>query len=503
MAYIREVKTASGATAVQVCVKTGGTRQIVEHVGSARTELELALLRQKAREYLVDPGQLELDLGDENPDVDRGPRTVGAVSRLLWEVLEQAYQKIGFNAVKDEAFKQLVLARVVEPTSKADVPRVIEGLGVPAFSAPTFYRCLQRVVDRDYQDVVCRAAFDFATQGKRLTLALFDTTTLHFSTDKTDELRASGRSKEGRFGPQVQFGLLTDVEGFPLEFVVFPGNKGETRYLLPTLEALVARHGTKLADLIVVADAGILSAHNCSALEANGFNFIVGSKTSSAKKEILQGLEEDAPTKFVDGQIFERTRVMKGRDLPATTRRVVYQYKKKRAQRDLKVLEDQRAHALKVVATPSATKKPRFVKTRSNKPVFDEERYHQAKRLCGLKGYVTNLPESVDGTQIIAWYSSLFQIERAFRMSKSDLGARPFYHHKEQAIHAHLVIVFTALATSRYLEQTTGLTRKKLIELLQPLRDAIIKIADTTQTIPTYVPPQAQRHLNQLKNPGH
>lgn len=87
-----------------------------------------------------------------------------------------AYERIGFSVIKDDAFKQLVFARIVEPTTKADTPRVIEQLGVKSFSVPTFHRCLKRVVERDYQDKVCRVSFDFATRRGRLALALFDTT---------------------------------------------------------------------------------------------------------------------------------------------------------------------------------------------------------------------------------------------------------------------------------------------------------------------------------------
>lgn len=500
MAYIRKVVTASGATAVQVCEKVGDRQRVLAHIGSAHDEVGLALLMDKAHKWLQVPGQGEFDL-DALVESDREPRTLSSVSRLLWEILEMAYERIGFSQVRDAAFKQLVFARIVEPTTKADTPRVIEQLGVKSFSVPTFHRCLKRIVERDYQDQVCRISFDFATRGGRLALALFDTTTLHFQTDKTDELRAAGRSKEGRFGPQVQFGLLTDTTGFPLEFILFPGNKGETKYLIPTLQALANRHGTKLKDLIVVADAGILSARNCVALEALGFNFIVGSKTSSAKKEVLDQLQNtDTPKAFTDGQIFERTRTMTGPDLPTTKRRVVYQYKKKRADKDLKVLQDQRAAALKIVGTPSKAKKTRFVSTRGSKPAFNQELYNQAEHLAGLKGYVTNLPKNVaSGTQIVAWYTNLFQIERSFRMSKNDLDARPFHHHTENAIHAHLVIVFTALALNKYLEQKTGLSKNKLIQQLGPLKDSIIRIGTTTHTIKTEIPPKTRQLLHDLQ----
>lgn len=222
---------------------------------------------------------------------------------------------------------------------------------------------------------------------------------MHFETDKTDEIRAMGRSKEGRYGPQIQYGLLTDREGFPLEYVVFPGNKGETRYLVPVLESLVARHGRHLKDIVVVADAGLLSAGNCWALQSAGFDFIVGSKTSSAKNDLLSHLDtEDLNRDFVDKEIFECDRIMSGGNIPKTTRRVVYQYKADRAKRDLKVLADQQEYAKKVAATPSLVKPARFVTTTGNKPEFDQKAYDLAVKRAGLKGYVTSLPKNaIDG----------------------------------------------------------------------------------------------------------
>ena len=84
-------------------------------------------------------------------------------------------------------------------------------------------------------------------------------------------------------------------------------------------------------------------------------------------------------------------------------------------------------------------------------------------------------------------------------MSKNDLDARPFHHHKENAIYAHLVVVFTALSLSKYLEQTTGTSKNKLIQQLGPLKDSIIRIGPTTHTIKTEIPQQTQQLLHNLK----
>jgi hypothetical protein len=88
----------------------------------------------------------------------------------------------------------------------------------------------------------------------------------------------------------------------------------------------------------------------------------------------------------------------------------------------------------------------------------------KARALAGLKGYATNLAACPDGTPVtaefvIGAYHRLFQIEKSFRMSKSDLQARPIYH--RDSIEAHLTIVLAALAVSRWIEDTTGWSIRK------------------------------------------
>jgi hypothetical protein len=343
--------------AVQVLTKDHGEVVAVEHIGSAHTDAELALLVLAAREVLR-PGQIELDVGplpqvavrvDDVADWTRreaqslgldlrdrpagegllplvagGGRVVGTASLLLWDVLGQVYDRLGFAATDDEVFEALVLARVVEPTSKADTIRVLSDLGVEPPSLRTIFRTLARSIGRDYRGMLAKAclAHSASTGPGRASLVLYDVTTLYSETENEDELRRVGMSKERRVDPQIQVGLLVDPAGFPLEVCCFEGNTAETHTLIPVLRAFAERHG--IADMVVVADAGMLSAANLNALEDAGFAFIVGSRISKAPYDLAEHFERHGDY-FADGQILESARVM-GAGKAARNRRVVYQF---------------------------------------------------------------------------------------------------------------------------------------------------------------------------------
>ena len=311
--FVRKVRTASGAVAVQVVTRRGRLVEQVEHVGSAHSDAELALLLAVARERLL-PGQDGLDLGEvpavparmddvanwtsssglgdpvaapvggRRASVSAGGRVLGTSAALLWQALTGAYARLGFDVLADDGFRAMVLARIVEPTSKAQVVRVLDEIGAPAVSLRTMFRSLARAQTGDYRGELARAclAHSAGTTGTAA-MVLYDVTTLHFESDE-DDLRKVGMSKEHRVDPQIQVGLLVDPGGFPLEMHVFEGNKAETRTLIPVLEAFQARHG--VTDMVVVADAGMLSAANLNALEDAGFSFIVGSRLTKAPYDL-------------------------------------------------------------------------------------------------------------------------------------------------------------------------------------------------------------------------
>lgn len=307
-------------------------------------------------------------------------------------------------------------------------------------------------------------------------------------------------SKERRVDPQVTLGLLTTSTGFPLDVHLFEGNKAETKTLIPVLTAFRDRH--QIADVVVVADAGMLSAANLRALEDAGYRFIVGSKTTSAADDLADHLKRHGNA-FTNGQTIETTRTM-GTGKDARERRVVYEYSFKRSQHDNRAINKMIERAEAVAAGSRPLKKDRFVTIADATKSVNWALVERARYLAGLKGYVTNIdPDTMDGLHIVTAYHDLYEVERSFRMTESDLAARPIYHRIRDSIEAHLTVVFAALAVSREAQARTGVSIKKIVQTLRPLRSATISVGQQQLTAPPRIPDPARAILSDLAKGGH
>jgi hypothetical protein len=544
VAFIRRVRTASGATAVQIAEYSGGRQRIVKHVGSAHTEAELGMLLERARGLLVDPAQGLLDFGVEpTPRVrplvatagDQGllevapgssataaqqrdgpGRVVGTDSRLLFEALASVFTALGFDALEDEVFRDLVIARVVEPTSLLDAGRVLRDLGRAPASYATMKRTLGRAKPGGYRDQIATLCFQHASTSGDISLVLYDVTTLYFEAETEDDLRKVGYSKERRVDPQIVVGLLVDRNGFPLEIGCFEGNKAETATITPIIRQFQERHN--LADMVVVADAGMLSAANLRELDEADLRFIVGSRVTKAPIDLASHFRWHGDA-FTDGQLIDTLTPRTGHKIENNPKikaepvwnpeqhpgswRAVWAYSTKRAVRDNKTLTLQENRARAVVAGEQSARAPRFVKTNNGAKTLDETSLARARRLVGLKGYVANIPaDLMPAGEVIASYHELWHVEQSFRMSKTDLRARPMFHRTRDAIEAHLTIVFTALAVSREVQNRTGLAIRNVTKQLRPLRSATIAINATEQTFAPVIPEPQQAILDAIQGPG-
>lgn len=186
---------------------------------------------------------------------------------------------------------------------------------------------------------------------------LYDVTTLYFEAEHEDELRKVGFSKERRVDPQIIVGLLADRHGFPLEIGSWEGNKAETQTIIPTIHDFKARH--QLGEVVVVADAGMLSMTNLQALHETGLGFIVGSRPVKAPGDLAKHFHWHGDA-FTDGQLIDTLTPRDTTHAAASANnplikaepvwdlqeyphswRAVWHYSHKRAQRDCRTLTAQ------------------------------------------------------------------------------------------------------------------------------------------------------------------
>jgi Transposase DDE domain len=504
--YVRTVRTASGATAVQIVYSSHRGSREIEHIGSAHDDVELELLKAVGRQRLA-AGQGVLDLGLELTEPARkgaggGPLPITA-SRMdcLLDALSHAFGVLGFDRASggDEVFRDLVLARIVEPVSKLGSLRVLEEAGVAAVSYRTVKRRLAVYAKGSWRQKISAACAAHAGLGPA-SLVLFDVSTLYFGTDTGDGFREPGFSKERRLEPQITVGLLTDQGGFPLMVSAFGGNKAETKTMLPVVESFMAAHG--LPGVTVVADAGMVSEANQQAIEAAGLSFILGMKIPHVPYVVAQWRREHSGQDIPDGQIFAQPWPAG----PKGGRRdqvIYYQYRHDRARRTLRGIDEQVAKAEQAVAGNAPVKQNRFIQLDGGTRSVNRELEAKARALAGIKGYVTNLRACPDGTPVtaefvIGAYHQLFQIEKSFRMAKSDLQARPIHHRTRDSTEAHLTIVFAALAVSRWIEHQTGWSIRKFVKTARRYRTIQIQAGPHTITAADPLPDDLSQAISRI-----
>jgi hypothetical protein len=474
VAYVRTVKTSSGATAVQVVWSWRKGSRSIEHLGSAHDEVELAALKAAAAERLA-AGQTELDLGISG---HLEPGTLPILSSqmaVLWEALCAAYQVLGFESAAkgDKVFRDLVLARIIEPSSKFDAERVLSEVGAAPASYATVKRRLRGYAQPGWRHALATACAAHAGLGPA-SLVLFDVSTLYFETDAGDGFREPGFSKERRLEPQITLGLLTDATGFPLTVAAFEGNRAETATMLPVINAFKAAH--HLTDVTVVADAGMISEANQIALQAAGLSFVLGTRIPFLPDVVREWRDAHPDEAIPDGLVLTQpwpaTSNEKARGIP--DRLVHYQLRHDRARRTLRGIDEQVAKAQRAVDGHAPVKRNRFIQLTGATKTVNRTLEAKTRALAGWKGYTTNLVDQ-PAAFVIGAYHQLWHIEKAFRMSKHDLQARPIYHHLRESIDAHLSIVIAAMAVGHYIEHQTGWSIKKFVRTARRYRTVKIK----------------------------
>ena len=481
---IRTVRTASGATAVQVVWYEKNTRKIAKHIGSAKNTEELTLLRSRAQWYIsTHEPQLALFQEPESPLVSFDSIEVTDISHGFARTVLLTLAKQCHLDKLDTLYLDLAIMRLIEPCSKHRSLKLLKRYFGMTYSQYVYER-LPQLLDERHR--IEQAAFKTAQYfNDTLTLLLYDVTTLYFESHKPDDdLQARGFSKDEKSKqPQVVVGLLVTAQGFPLIHEVFKGNTFEGHTMLSVLKKFQAQHHTEKP--IIVADAAMLSKLNRSLLEEEGYYYIVGARLANTTSTFIKQLSAQLPKK--DGAMM---RFSYNDDIYE----IVCTYSQARYKKDKREFDKQIEKAKKLVARQDGGRRAKFVKKSPSADktyIFDEPLKQKAEQLLGIKGYCTNIPTNVlSNEHIVDYYHALWRVEQTFRMSKSDLKARPIFHYTHDAIRAHLLICFMALMIGKYIEIKTGRSLLAVKDLLWQVQEVKLKdlASDIKRTVRSSIP---------------
>lgn len=500
--FIRKKKNVSGSISVQLISKSNSKYKVYKTIGSSKNLQEVETLYFLAKQELERISfQPKLFVSENDSIVEQvfsslqnaSIKTIGPEL-----VFGKIYDHIGFNSIKEDLFRHLVIARLAFPLSKLKTTEYLyRYLGV-IVDVDAVYRFLDKLDDKLKLKIEL-IAFNHTKKilNNNISVVFYDMTTLYFEASDEDDLRKTGFSKDGKHqNPQIFLGLLVGLGGYAIGYDIFEGNIYEGNTLIPFLEKIAVKFN--LDKPIVVADAGLLSNENIKALEDKEYKYIIGARLKTEPQKIKQQILDK---KLRDGQTMR---------IKKTNTRLIVAYANNRATKD----EHNRKRGIerleKKINKGKLTKSNinnkgynKYLKMKGEiKIEIDYEKFNADKSWDGLKGYVTNT--KLRDKQVIENYKNLWHIEKAFRMSKTDLRIRPIYHRIRRRIEAHICISFTAYCIYKELERVlykekSTLSVKKSAELTHNMYEINYTLPESKHTKTRLLKmDEQQAHLYQI-----
>jgi transposase len=452
--FVRKKRNKSGSVSVQVIDKSNGYH-VAKTIGAACDPAEVNRLVEVGKAFIVRQSkQYSLFPRDEhdNAVILDFVRSLSNVSiRTIGPelIFGRLFDEIGFSVIPEQLFRDIVVARLVYPSSKLKTVDYLYRYRGKTISSESIYRFLDRLNDKH-----CTLAQQIAYQHslkilKRINVVFYDMTSLYFEVEAEDDLRKIGFSKDGKFqNPQIMLGLLVGENGYPIGYDIFEGNTFEGKTLLPVLKSIQKRY--HFGKPVVVADAAMLSQDNLEMLNRQKYPFIVAARirneTQAVQDDILQrcnGLNNGQSVEIIRDDGY----------------RLIVAYSDQRAKRDAHNRQRGLTRLRKRLGSGRMTKEHlnnrgynKFLKLSGEVSIeIDETKVEQAVRWDGLKGYLTNT--KLPTAEVIENYGQLWHVEKAFRISKTDLRIRPMYHRLRKRIEAHVLVAFVAYTIYKELER--------------------------------------------------
>jgi transposase len=454
--FIRKKNNPNGSITIQVIDKSSGSYRVVQNFGVAKTvEQQENKIQQASLWIKQKTGIKDLDFFEEDKQVELFLASIQSLKRQGVElVLGKIFDEIGFNQITDPIFKQLVLYRLIYPSSKLKTTEYLYRYHQIYWDENKIYRYLDKL-HNNQKELIQEISYTHTCKllASQPQIVFYDVTTIYFEVEQEDELRQTGFSKDGKHqNPQIVLGLLVSKNGYPLAYNIFEGKQFEGHTLLPVIEFFKQKY--QLEKLTVVADAGLLSNENIRLLIEKQYEFIIGARIKNESKSLQNEILAKS-FKNGDTKIFFRSDKLK----------LLVSYSTKRGAKDAANRKRGLARLEKQLGKGRLTKSSinnkgynKYLKLNGTVEIsIDYEKYKADAKWDGLKGYITN--STLDTKDILENYNQLWQIEKAFRVAKTDLKVRPIYHRLPKRIEAHICLTFVAYKIYKELERQLELLK--------------------------------------------
>ncbi|MCF8404139.1 MAG: IS1634 family transposase [Bacteroidales bacterium] len=468
--FVRKKVNKSGVVSIQVIAKISGKSKLVRTIGSSMDEQVIEVLVEQGKQFIATfCGQKTFDFTDESSLFKSAFQSISSHTEVGTQLLlGKIFDDIGFSSIKEDMFRQLVLSRLTFPVSKLRTSSYLDRYHDVDYPVQQIYRYMDRF-HSTRKELVQQISYEHTKKilGGQISVVFYDVTTLYFEIDHEDELRKTGFSKEGKHqNPQIVLGLLVSRNGYPLAYDVFEGNKFEGHTMLPVLDSFKEKYN--LEQMIIIADSGLLSNANVNDLQSGGYEFILGARIKNEKHDVQRKI---LSLKLNNG---ESAVIMKD------NLKLIITYSDSRARKDLLNREKGLKKLEKRIKTGRLTKSNinnrgynKYLKMEGEINIaIDYRKFNSDGAWDGLKGYFTNAKLSKN--EVIENYGHLWLIEKAFRISKTDLKIRPIYHRLKHRIESHICISFVAYKIYKELERQlkekqSTLSPEKAIEIAKSI----------------------------------
>jgi hypothetical protein len=479
--FVRKKQNKSGSISIQIIQKIDRKNKVVETIGCSKDIEEIEQLYNQGLKRInkLEPNLFDIVDFYENNKKKLSNKDMRIIGDEL--IFGKIFQDIGCNNLKlnskqKDLFKYLVISRLLYPGSKLyliDYLKIYKKIDI---DKNKIYRFLDTLYKDEIKTKIEECIFNYTQKimNNQIIVTFYDVTTLYFESESEDDLRRIGFSKEGKLArPQIQLGLFTTLEGYPLSYEVYEGNKYEGHTLIDILQKFQTKFNLKNKP-IVVADRGMLTNANIAYLENHNYKYILAYKI----KNIDNKLKEQIANLTFTSDCVIHTIDIKDKEINykddndtkqtiTVNQKLILTYSSKRAKKDKytreKALEKIEAKLNKNV-TKSDLKLSHYAKYLDVEDKCDMKyklnptKIENDAKLDGIKGFITN-DFTLKPNDVIEHYQNQYEVERAFRISKTDLKIRPIYHRLETRIKAHILISFVSYAIYKEFERKIKLAK--------------------------------------------